>query len=218
MSRTKGLNLLICLAFLARFAQEARSEVVHAINCGGPEHVDSNKVYYTDDPLNGEIGTSSDYGKHLFTIGRIPAADRVLYETERYHTSTFGYDLPVETDANYILQLKFCEVYFNQPRKKVFDVVLNSEHTVLTDLDIFANVGKGNAHDEYIQFSVSDGKLFWNGEESEIFDAKVRLDFMKGNFDNPKCNAFILYKGEELENIPKLKALSDIEEEVEEEG
>lgn len=218
MSRTKDLSLLICLVFLARFAQEASSEVVHAVNCGGPEHVDVNKVYYTDDPLNGDVGIASDYGKHLFTIGRIPAADRVLYETERYHTHTFGYDLPVESDANYILQLKFCEVYFNQPRKKVFDVVLNSEHTVLTDLDIFANVGKGNAHDEYIQFSVSDGKLFWNGEESEIFDAKIRLDFMKGNFDNPKCNAFILYKGEELENIPKLKALSDIEEEVEEEG
>lgn len=144
---------------------------------------------------------------------------QVLYDTERYHTSNFGYDLPVETDGDYILQLKFCEVYFNEERKKVFDVVLNSEHTILTDLDIFATVGKGNAHDEYIKFSISDGKLFWKDEESEVFDGKIRLDFMKqNNFDNPKCNAFILYKGEDLENIPKLKDLSEIDEELEEEG
>lgn len=219
MSRTRDLlYLLILLALHARFAQIVNSEVIYAVNCGGGEHVDSNGVYYSDDPLMGETGIASDYGKHLFAIGRAPPGDRVLYETERYHTSTFGYDLPVETDGDYVLHLKFCEVYFNEAQKKVFDVVLNSEHTVLTDLDIYANVGKGNAHDDYIQFSVSDGKLFWNGEESEVFDGKARLDFMKGNFDNPKCNAFILYKGEDLENIPKLKALTEFEDEVEEEG
>lgn len=212
------MMLSILLALLTRFAQIANSEVIYAVNCGGTEFVDSNSVYYSDDPLMGDIGIASDYGKHLFVIGRIPPGDRGLYETERYHTSTFGYDLPVETDGDYILHLKFCEVYFNEIRKKVFDVVLNSEHTVLTDLDIFANVGKGYAHDEYIQFSISDGKLFWNGEESEVFDGKARLDFVKGNFDNPKCNAFILYKGEDLEDVPKLKALTDFDDEMEDEG
>lgn len=205
------------LLALARFAQIESSSVIYAVNCGGGEHVDSNGVLYSEDPLT-DVGIASDYGKHLFVIGRVDPADRSLYETERYHSQTFGYDLPVESDGDYILHLKFCEVYFNEPKKKVFDVILNSEHTVLTDLDIFANVGKGSAHDEYIQFSVSDGKLFWNGEESEVFDGKARLDFMKGNYDNPKCNAFILYKGEDIENIPKLKPISEFEDELEDEG
>jgi hypothetical protein len=44
---------------------------------------------------------------------------QVLYQTERYHTSTFGYDIPVAEDGHYLLILKFSEVYFNAPNMKV---------------------------------------------------------------------------------------------------
>ena len=36
--------------------------------------------------------------KTLFNIdfiGRVPQADQILYQTERYHGATFGYDMPV---------------------------------------------------------------------------------------------------------------------------
>lgn len=36
-----------------------------------------------------------------------------------YHTSTFGYDIPVSQDGPYVLVLKFCEVYFDAPGQKV---------------------------------------------------------------------------------------------------
>lgn len=96
------------------------------------------------------MGTSSDYGRQYLHIGRVPEADAILYQTERYHTSNFGYDIPVSDDGDYVLVLKFCEVYFNGPSMKVFDVTLNAVHTVVSYLDIFEKVGKSVAHDEYV--------------------------------------------------------------------
>lgn len=84
--------------------------------------------------------------------------DNILYQTERYHTNTFGYDIPITSDGDYVLVLKFCEVYFAAPDQKVFDVMLNGEHTIISDLDIYDKVGRGVAHDEYIPFTISKGK------------------------------------------------------------
>ena len=64
------------------------------------------------------MGTASDYGKQLI-IARVPQNDQILYQTERYHTDTFGYDIPVKEDGWYLLVLKFSEVYFNAPNMKV---------------------------------------------------------------------------------------------------
>lgn len=44
---------------------------------------------------------------------------QVLYQTERYHHSTFGYEIPLKGDGEYVLVLKFSEVYFNAPDQKV---------------------------------------------------------------------------------------------------
>lgn len=92
-------------------------QVIYAVNAGGYDHVDKHSIHYESDPLN--VGTASDYGNHLLIIGRVPEQDEVLYRTERYHTATFGYDLPLEGDGEYALVLKFCEVYFNEPNMKV---------------------------------------------------------------------------------------------------
>ena len=93
--------------------------LIYAVNCGGEEHEDSNGLRYERDPL--KVGTASDFGKNLLMIGRVPQNDEILYQTERYHTNTFGYDLPLSGDGDYALVLKFCEVYFNAPNLKVSD-------------------------------------------------------------------------------------------------
>lgn len=93
-------------------------EVIYAINAGGESHVDSNGVRYMRDPLMGKVGTASDYGKQLI-IGRVNNVDQILYQTERYHHSTFGYDIPINKDGDYVMVLRFCEVYFNSPNMKV---------------------------------------------------------------------------------------------------
>lgn len=191
------------------FEVHSVGQVIYAINAGGEAHTDTNGIRYERDPLGGRIGTASDYGKRLL-IGRVPPNDHILYQTERYHTSTFGYDLTIPADGDYVLVLKFCEVYFEAPDQKVFDVVLNGEHTIVADLDIFAKVDKGVAHDEYIPFEVHQGKLIVNGEESDVQGRRVRLDFIKGYKDNPKVNAFYLMKGT-LEDVPKLPPLINSE-------
>lgn len=93
-------------------------EVIYAINSGGEAFTDSYGIKYDRDPLFGKVGTASDYGKQLL-IGRAPPSDHILYQTERYHHSTFGYDIPIKDDGDYVMALKFCEVYFNSPNMKV---------------------------------------------------------------------------------------------------
>ena len=93
-------------------------EVMYAINAGGEAHTDSYGIRYMRDPLMGKIGTASDYGKQL-AIGRVNAIDQILYQTERYYSGTFGYDIPLNKDGQYVMVLKFCEVYFNSPNMKV---------------------------------------------------------------------------------------------------
>ena len=151
------LWLCLLLSVLYCFPKiECLGQIIYAVNCGGDAHTDSNGIRYDRDPLHGKIGIPSDYGKRLL-IGRVSPNDYILYQTERYHTNTFGYDIPVNSDGDYVLVLKFSEVYFNAPNQKVFDVVLNGDHTIIPELDIFDKVGRGVAHDEYIPFKISKG-------------------------------------------------------------
>lgn len=94
----------------------ATGEVVYAVNCGGPAHTDLNGVHYQSDKL--AVGTASDFGKNL-QINRVSPPDQILYQTERYHFSNFGYTIPIRENGDYVLVLKFCEVYFQGPRLKV---------------------------------------------------------------------------------------------------
>ncbi|XP_058820375.1 malectin-A [Topomyia yanbarensis] len=196
-----------CIAYLPLFVSAVQQNVIFAINAGGDAHIDSNGIKYARDPLMGKIGTESDYGKQLLMINRVKPSDELLYQTERYHHDTFGYDLPIAGDGEYVLILKFCEVYFNAPNMKVFDVLLNNRHMVVTDLDIFSLVGKGTAHDEYVYFTVSRGRLYFKEEDSEIRAGKVKLEFLKGYKDNPKINAIVLMKGYDDTNLPRLTPL-----------
>lgn len=204
-SAMKRIVLGVVLLLVDFVAYSRAYKVVYAVNAGGDEIKGADGIVYQRDHLS--IGIASDYGKNLPGIGRVEGNDEVLYQTERYHTNTFGYDLPATADGEYVLVLKFCEVYFNAPNQKVFDVVLNGDHTVVSDLDIFALVGRGTAHDEYVYFSISGGKLFYKEEESEIRGGKVLIEFIKGYRDNPKINAIALLKGD-VENIPKLPPLN----------
>jgi len=201
----RPFQLISWLGTVFLFLGEVRGlgDAVYAVNCGGDSHTDMFGIRYEKDPL--KVGVSSDYGKQLM-IGRVGQQDQILYQTERYHTQTFGYDMPLEGDGDYLLVLKMSEVYFNAPNMKVFDVVLNGDLTVASDLDIFEKVGRGVAHDEYVEFSVQGNTIIYQGEESEIMAGKIRIEFIKSYRDNPKINSIVLMKGT-LEDWPKLPPL-----------
>lgn len=94
-------------------------EVVYAVNCGGPRHMDRYGVQYRAD--DNAVGIPSTFGLSL-TISRVHPDDMPLYQTERYHTSSFSYNIPIEEDGEYVLVTKYSEVYFQHAGGKVSDV------------------------------------------------------------------------------------------------
>ena len=92
-------------------------EVIYAINAGGDSHTDVHGIKYDSDPA--QFGVASDHGKSML-IQRVPPQDSILYQTERYDLQTFAYEIPVEDDGDYVLVLKFSEVWFAASGQKVF--------------------------------------------------------------------------------------------------
>lgn len=112
----------VCIISVMLHSSDAL-EVVWAVNCGGSAHTDVHGIRYQADPM--KIGFASDYGKSL-VIQRVVPQDQVLYQTERYHVSTFGYDVPISKDGDYVLVLKFSEVWFTAANQKVaYDFLLS---------------------------------------------------------------------------------------------
>jgi len=63
-----------------------------------------------------------------------------------------------------------------------FDVVLNHEHRLLEDFDIYDTVGHATAYDEAIPLFIDDnGKqiTFVNGEVSQLRSNTIPLTFLK---------------------------------------
>ncbi|XP_027433263.2 malectin [Zalophus californianus] len=187
--------------------------VIWAVNAGGEAHVDVHGIHFRKDPLEGRVGRASDYGMKL-PILRSNPEDQILYQTERYNEETFGYEVPIKEEGDYVLVLKFAEVYFAQSQQKVFDVRLNG-HVVVKDLDIFDRVGHSTAHDEIIPMSIRKGKLSVQGEVS-TFTGKLYIEFVKGYYDNPKVCALYIMAGT-VDDVPKLQPHPGLEKKEEEE-
>lgn len=115
------LILLLCMNTLLCRCLD-KEDVIFAVNAGGDAHVDSFGILYQRD-FN-KIGTESDYGKKL-SIQRVKPHDQILYQTERYSHTTFGYDIPIMQDGDYVMVLKFSEVYFTNSGLKVLTVCCN---------------------------------------------------------------------------------------------
>ncbi len=121
-----------------------------------------------------------------------------LYHTERWHSDTFVYSIPLNDPGHYVLVLKFSEVYFQKNGEKVFDIGLG-KIKLISDHDIFQKVGKAAAHDEYIEFNLNENnKIVIKGNEVEgAYDRKnklLRVKLFKGKADNPKINGISLVR------------------------
>ncbi|XP_033123278.1 malectin-A-like [Anneissia japonica] len=206
-----NLEIIFCIALqgILLIQVSAIGKVIFAVNSGGEAHTDENGIRYNEDTLT--TGIISDFGRNM-QINRVRPEDMILYQTERYHYETFGYDIPIKDDGRYVLILKFCEVYFTSSLQKVFNVRMNGQHNVVTNLDIYDKVGRGTAHDEIIPFTIGKGKLTVKGEASTI-GASLSIEFVKGQYDNPKINAIVVMKGTE-DDVPKLPPIPGKEENI----
>jgi hypothetical protein len=168
------------------------SKVKFAVNCGGPDYRSPDGVLYQSD-TGYSTGITSEHGKSS-PIRLTTTQD--LYQTERYATSDLSYTIPVSESGSYVLILKFSEVWFNSEQQKMFHINLG-DLRVVEFLDIFSKVGIFAAYDEFIEFSFENGKIFVNGEEAKnaVKNGKLKVTFVKTDFDNPKINAIALVKG-----------------------
>ena len=103
-------------SLLLLLRQSAAHDLIFAVNCGGSKHTDRFGIKYASD--SNPTGIASNFGESLI-ISRVHPEDMPLYQTERYHTSTFGYSARARGDGEYLLILKFAEVYFTGPGQKV---------------------------------------------------------------------------------------------------
>lgn len=65
---------------------------------------------------------------------------------------------------------------------QVFDVLLNRDHVIVDQLDIYDKVGRGVAHDEVISFTVKNKKLYVSDQVSVIENGKLPVEFVKVDF------------------------------------
>jgi len=123
--------------------------VVLAVNAGGKQYTDKAGIIYQADKYysGGRI--------HRTTKAIGGTGDGPLYQTERF--GNFDYAIPV-ANGNYTVTLKFAELYWSSSGKRIFDVSIEGKW-VISNLDIFAKVGKCWAYDVSIPVTVTDGKL-----------------------------------------------------------
>ena len=130
-----------------------------------------------------------------------------LLVAERYALNNFRYFVPTPPPGEYTLVLRFAEVSFRHAGRKVFSVVLNREHTVISDLDIYAAVGFGTAHDVHIPFTIEPlagqgeaegtvGYLRVNGGAPTAVKHHMPVEFVKTPADNPKVNAIVIVQAQ----------------------
>ena len=120
-----------------------------AVNVGGSQFTAADGTIYQADTL---FSGGSTY-KTTATIA--DTTDDALYQSERY--GNFSYNVPVD-NGNYVVTLKFAEIYFSAPGKRTFDVFIEGAK-VVSNLDVFAQVGKNRAHDVTVSVGVTDGML-----------------------------------------------------------
>ena len=69
--------------------------------------------------------------------------------------ATSAYNVPV-ANGDYVVTLKFAEIYFSAAGMRAFDVLIEGAK-VVSNLDVFAQVGKNTAHDVTVSVRVTDG-------------------------------------------------------------
>ncbi len=116
------------------------------INAGGPTLTSSGAAWKAD---TGYVtGKSATYGINK-------PFENLVYQTTRY--GKMAYNFPV-ANGDYLVTLKFAEIYFKAPKTRVFNVLVNGI-AVLTNLDVYAKAGYGNPYDATFSVHVTSKNI-----------------------------------------------------------
>ena len=123
--------------------------IIYAINAGGSAYTAADGTEFTADRL---VSGGRTYTSSASITG---TDDDLVFQSERY--GNFSYELPV-ANGSYQVTLLLAEVYFSAPNKRVFDVSLEGQER-LSNIDLFALVGKDAAYSVTETVEVTDGSL-----------------------------------------------------------
>jgi hypothetical protein len=123
--------------------------MVFAVNAGGQKYVDANGTVYQAD------GKFSGGNTHTTSAAIAGTKDAPLYQSER--SGNFSYAIPV-ANGDYVVTLKFAEIYYSQVGQRVFNVLMEGTK-VISNLDLVARVGANKAYGLTKAVHVSDGVL-----------------------------------------------------------
>lgn len=120
-----------------------------AVNAGGEEYTAGDGAVYLADRwfMGGTVNTT--------TANIADTSDDALYRSERY--GNFTYSLPLQ-NGTYTVLLQFAELYWNQRNRRIFDVLIEGQQ-VISNLDLYQQVGKNRAYDRTFTAQVSDSVL-----------------------------------------------------------
>ncbi len=138
------------------------------INCGGTEYLDRNHNPWFDDLAY--VG-----GKAVSCQDSIANTDEdLLYQNTR--TGVSKYQLAVQKNGLYQVDLHFVEIQHQSSGKRVFDVMIEDQ-PVLENFDIFAEVGRFAACVKSVQIEVKDQQIdiSFNAKAGESAIAAIEL-------------------------------------------
>ncbi|GMR42049.1 hypothetical protein PMAYCL1PPCAC_12244, partial [Pristionchus mayeri] len=186
-------RLFFLLMHWVNIVESTLPPLIFSVNCGGEEHMDSLGIRFGKD--RSTEGEASSWGTR-YSFATAYAEDHLLYQLERWtKESSFSYTvtLPIE-NADYTLDLRFSEVFFERAGAKVFNVLLNGQ-PLISNLDVWEKAGgRGKPYDTLESFKIQDGNLVFSNVLLD-FDGTLEISFSRGRADNPKCNAFALFRG-----------------------
>lgn len=114
----------------------SESNLVYAVNAGGPEVLFEGVNYQADRFYRG--GTPNETASDILQTN-----EDALYQTERYGATT--YQIPV-TNANYSVRLHFVEMFQNAGNARSFSVLVEGE-PVIESVDLFERVGANTPYE-----------------------------------------------------------------------
>ncbi|KAF7458454.1 Di-glucose binding within endoplasmic reticulum family protein [Cryptosporidium felis] len=203
----KKISFLPLACLILSLPSFSKANVIYAVNCGGPRYFSEaeNIIYEEDNGYNG--GVSTDSGKKLSPFPYVE--DDFVYQTERYSTDkTLQYIIKLDKlkPGPFTIVLKFSEVHFKEPGRKVFSISVGNV-LFKQAFDIYKEVGFGIPMEEYIECKFDGEQVSVNGvniTQGFSKDEKLLILAMFKQEDNPKINAIVVYQGP-ISGVPKIQ-------------
>jgi len=133
----------------ANFKPGRGPTLAFATNCGGSAFKSSEGISYSPDKSYSGGGTYSSNNSITGTT------DDILFQTERFGNFSYNIDLP---NGKYDVVLMFAEVFWSDAGKRVFNISIEGVE-VISNLDIWARVGKNIQYEERYRINLTDGEL-----------------------------------------------------------